>query len=399
MDMKLDLEQFLMDVDIRDEMKFVNFKDVGDGNICVGGEHGVVSGLCVGIENNDKELVRKRKKECYLPMLDWVKRAASNPCDPAIGSLPESSKWKGYGSEHVWKQVLRAKGAMSLKVNVVDSNVKQSCWQKKQKMHPDMYDDRTKKLNTRCSQRLVSIEENLSTLLSRKPHVLDYSESSSTESDVEDKDSLWSCTFKKKRIPLGHAFQAEVPQWTNATQESETRWLGTRVWPLEETEKRTSLIEREPIGKGRQGSCGCQFIGSLECIRFHVAEKRSRLKLELGSAFVKWKFDTMGEDVSLDWTKKEEKKFASIIKSNPGSSGRSFWDVLITRFKNRTRRVLVTYYFNVYLLRRRAHQNRIDPSNVDSDDGELEKAGCEINKPKVSILCSPKVHMKFTAYF
>ncbi|KAJ0582228.1 putative ELM2 domain-containing protein [Helianthus annuus] len=375
MDLKLDLEQqFLMDVDIGDEnheMKFVSFKDVvgGRSNICVGGKHE----LCVGIEK-EKESIRKRKKECYLPMLDWVKRVASNPCDPVIGSLPESSKWKAYGNEHVWKQVLRAKEAMSLKVNV-DSNVKQSFWQKKQKMHPDMYDERTKKPNTRCSQRLISIEENLSTLLSRKPQVLDYSDLSSTESDVEEKDSLWACNYKKKRIPLGRAFQAEVPNWTNATQESETRWLGTRVWPLDETENRTS---------------------SLDCVRFHVAEKRSRLKLELGSAFVKWKFDSMGEDVSLEWTKTEEKKFARIIKSNPWSSGRSFWDVLVTSFKNRTRAVLVSYYFNVYLLRRRAHQNRADPSNVDSDDDELEKVGGEINnKP----LCSPKVHLKFTAYF
>ncbi|KAJ0590419.1 putative ELM2 domain-containing protein [Helianthus annuus] len=396
MDLKLDLEQqFLMDVDIGDEnheMKFVSFKEVvgGGSNICVGGKHE----LCVGIEN-EKESIRKRKKECYLPMLDWVKRVASNPCDPVIGSLPESSKWKGYGNERVWKQVLRAKEAMSLKVNV-DSNVKQSFWQKKQKMHPDMYDERTKKPNTRCSQRLISIEENLSTLLSRKPQVLDYSDLSSTESDVEEKDSLWACNYKKKRIPLGQAFQAEVPNWTNATQESETRWLGTRVWPLDETENRTSLIEREPIGKGRRGSCGCQLIGSLDCVRFHVAEKRSRLKLELGSAFVKWKFDSMGEDVSLEWTKTEEKKFARIIKSNPWSSGRSFWDVLVTSFKNRTRAVVVSYYFNVYLLRRRAHQNRADPSNVDSDDDELEKVGGEINnKP----LCSPKVHLKFTAYF
>ncbi|KAM0072316.1 putative ELM2 domain-containing protein [Helianthus debilis subsp. tardiflorus] len=396
MDLKLDLEKkFLMDVDIGDEnheVKFVSFKDVvgGGSNICVGGKHE----LCVGIEN-EKESIRKRKKECYLPMLDWVKRVASNPCDPVIGSLPESSKWKGYGNEHVWKQVLRAKEAMSLKVNV-DSNVKQSFWQKKQKMHPDMYDERTKKPNARCSQRLISIEENLSTLLSRKPQVLDYSDLSSTESDVEEKDSLWACKYKKKRIPLGRAFQAEVPNWTNATQESETRWLGTRVWPLDKTENRTSLIEREPIGKGRRGSCGCQLIGSLDCVRFHIAEKRSRLKLELGSAFVKWKFDSMGEDVSLEWTKTEEKKFARIIKSNPWSSGRSFWDVLVTSFKNRTRPVLVSYYFNVYLLRRRAHQNRADPSNVDSDDDELEKVGGEINsKP----LCSPKVHLKFTAYF
>ncbi|KAI3787399.1 hypothetical protein L1987_41845 [Smallanthus sonchifolius] len=386
MDLKLDLEQFLIDVDIGDETEFVGCKNGRGNRCCVGEKHGGVGELCVGIEEDEK-LIKKRKKECYLPLLEWLKTVAKNPCDPAIGSLPESYKWKAYGSEHVWKQALMAKEMMSLKVNV-DSNAKQSNWQKKQKMHPDMYNDRSEKSYTRCSQRLISIEENLSTCLSRNRQIIDYAESSPPGSDVEETDYLWAITYKKKRIPLGRSFQAEVPQWTGKTQESETRWLGTRVWPLKETESRTSLIEREPIGKGRQGSCGCWLINSLECVRFHVAGKRTRLKLELGPAFAKWKFDMMGEDVSLRWTKNEEKKFASIIKSNPGSSGRCFWDVLMTYFKNKTRPVLVSYYFSVYLLRRRAHQNRADPSNIDSDDDELEKVGLEMNKSKESILCS-----------
>ncbi|KAI7733651.1 hypothetical protein M8C21_028594, partial [Ambrosia artemisiifolia] len=375
------------------ESEFVGFKNVN--HCCVGenDKHGVVGGLCVGIEE-EKKLDKKRKKECCLPLLDWVNRVAKNPCDPAIGSLPESYKWKAYGSEHVWKQVLMAKEMMSLKVNVdADSNARRSIWQKKRKMHPDMYNDQFKKSYTRCSQRLISIEENRHIHLSRKSQCLDYADSSSPGSDVEYADSLWNINYKKKRVPLGRSFQAEVPQWTGKTEESETRWLGTRVWPLEETENRASLIEREPIGKGRQGSCGCQFIGSIECVRFHVAVKRNRLKHELGSAFAKWKFDMMGEEVSYRWTKTEEKKFASIIKANPESSGRCFWDALVAYFKNKTRPVLVSYYFSVYLLRRRAHQNRADPSNVNSDDDELENAGHESTE---SILCSPKVHLKFT---
>ncbi|KAI3693961.1 hypothetical protein L1987_76917 [Smallanthus sonchifolius] len=386
MDLKLDLEQFLIGVDIGDETEFVGCKNVRGNRCCVGEKHGVVGELCVGIEE-DENFVKKRKKECYLPLLDWLKTVAKNPCDPAIGSLPESYKWKAYGSEHVWKQALMAKEIMSLKVNV-DSNAKQSNWQKKQKMHPDMYNDRSEKAYKRCSQRLISIEENRSIRLPRKCQVIDYADSFSPGSDVEETDYLWALNYKKKRIPLGRSFQAEVPQWTGKTQESETRWLGTRVWPLKETERQTSLIEREPIGKGRQGSCGCRLIDSLECVRFHVARKRARLKLELGPAFAKWKFDMMGEDVSLKWTENEEKKFASIIKLNPASSGMCFWDVLMSYFKNKTWPVLVSYYFSVYLLRRRAHQNRADPSNIDSDDDELEKVGLEINKSKQSILCS-----------
>ncbi|XP_021969632.1 AT-rich interactive domain-containing protein 1 [Helianthus annuus] len=390
----VDLQKFFKDVDIVDESEFVDFKNVRAGNrCCVGEKHVGISESCVGIEE-EKKVIKKRKKESCLPLLDWVKSVAKDPCDPVIGSLPESYKWKAYGSEHVWKQVLMAKEAMSLKVNVdVDPNAKRSIWQKKQKMHPDMYDDQSKKSYTRCSQRLIAIEENRSILLSRKPQVVDHAESSSSpvSDEEEDEDYLWCINYRKKRIPLGRFFQAEVPQWAGKTEASESKWLGTPVWPLKETENRTSLIEREPIGKGQQGSCGCQRIGSLECVRFHVAEKRRRLKRELGSAFAKWKFDMMGEEVSLRWTKNEEKKFASIIKSNPESSGRCFWDVLVAYFKNKTRAVLVSYYFSVYLFRRRAHQNRADPSNVNSDDDELESTE--------SILCSPNVHLKFTKTF
>ncbi|KAL7592488.1 AT-rich interactive domain-containing protein 1 [Lactuca sativa] len=378
MDLNLDLERFFIDVNMKDEKKCVGFKDVRGKNCGVGEKYGVVNELCVGI-TEDNKLIRKRKKESYLTLLDWVKKVAINPCDPAIGSLPERSKWKAYGNEHLWKQVLLAKEAMCLKIND-DSNSKQSIWQKKQKMHPDMYEDQTKKLIPRCSQRIIIAKETQKIFLSRNPspNVLECSGSFDSSSDVDDKDSLWAMNYRKKRIPLGRFFQAEVPQWTGETSGSETRWLGTRVWPLEKTEKRNGLIEMERMGKGRQESCGCQYMGSLECVRFHVSEKRWRVKLELGSAFLKWKFGTMGEEVSVAWSQHEEKKFADIIKSNPESSGRSFWDELSVYFKNKKKSVLVSYYFNVYLLRRRAHQNRSDPSNVDSDDDELEKVGRQV---------------------
>lgn len=123
----MDLERFFMNVDIGNETKFEGFKNVGGNDCCVGEKCGVVSELCVGIEE-EKELIRKRKKECYLPLLDWLQRVAKNPCDPVIGELPERSKWKAYGNDHVWKQVLLVKEAMSLKGNV-DSNGKHSVWQ------------------------------------------------------------------------------------------------------------------------------------------------------------------------------------------------------------------------------------------------------------------------------
>ncbi|XP_076906803.1 AT-rich interactive domain-containing protein 1-like [Bidens hawaiensis] len=291
---------------------------------------------------------KKEEERVLFAIVGLGENGCEKPSDSKIRSLPESSKWKAYGSEHVWKQVLLVKEMMSLKVNVdVDSNIKRSTWQKKQKMHPDMYNDQPKNSYTRCSQRLISLEENRLLLLTRKLQVHDYAESSPPESDAEEEkeeESLWAINYKKKRVPLGRFYQAQVPQWTGKTEESETRWLGTRVWLLKETENRFGLVERDPIGKGRHEPCSCHISGSPECVRFHVAEKRARLKRKLGSAFVKWKFDMMGEEVSHKWTKSEEKKFASIIKSNPWSSGNCFWDLLVMYFKNKTRPVLVSYY-------------------------------------------------------
>ncbi|KAI3693389.1 hypothetical protein L6452_33224 [Arctium lappa] len=378
------------DVEMKDYKEFSEGVKKSDSS----GRESVVIESVLGGNEEENESSRKRKRERYLPLLDWVKRVSKDPCDPAIGSMPERSKWKGYGSDHVWKQVLSAREAMLLKGNVDSKKV--TIWQKHLRMVPSMYDDQREKSTSRCSQRLISARETQSIVSSRKPQPQDCSESSSNSpSDREDEDYFWGCNFKRKRTPLGRCFQAKVPEWTDQAYEPDNKWLGTPVWPLEKTETRSSLIELERIGKGRQDSCGCQFSGSLECVRFHVSEKRNRAKLELGSAFARWKFDDMGENVALKWARFEEKKFEDIIKSTPASSGTSFWDELSNHFKNKTMAVMVSYYFNVYLLRRRAHQNRSDPNNIDSDDDELEKIGNEAsnnnnNGATGSILCSPK---------
>ena len=54
--------------------------------------------------------------------------------------------------------------------------------------------------------------------------------------------------------------------------------------------------------------------------------------------------------------------------------------------------IFVSYYFNVYLYRRRAYQNRSDPSNIDIDDDELENIGNDASNKAApgSIFCSPK---------
>ncbi|KAF2291131.1 hypothetical protein GH714_020291 [Hevea brasiliensis] len=98
--------------------------------------------------------------------------------------------------------------------------------------------------------------------------------------------------------------------------QSDSKWAGTRVWPPEKVDNRF-VIEREPIGKGRQDSCGCEVPKSVECVRFHNAERRLRVKRELGAGFHHWRFDKMGEDVKLSWTEEEERKFKAIVRLNP----------------------------------------------------------------------------------
>ncbi|KAB1214345.1 AT-rich interactive domain-containing protein 1 [Morella rubra] len=190
-------------------------------------------------------------------------------------------------------------------------------------------------------------------------------------------------------------FKAEVQEWTGVTSESDPKWLGTRIWPLEKMEQRY-LIERDPIGKGRQDSCGCELPGSIECVRFHIAEKRLRVKLELGSAFYHWKFEKMGEEVKLSWTKEQEEKFKGALRSNTSSLQTFFWDQNFKFLPTKSRADLVSYYFNVFLLERRAYQNRFTPNVIYSDDEELESGlvsnatGNEEDRSPSSIFYSPK---------
>lgn len=206
----------------------------------------------------------------------------------------------------------------------------------------------------------------------------------------------------KKQIPVGPAFQAEVPGWTGVPSESDFKWLGTQIWPLQKAERKF-FIERDPIGKGRQDSCGCQVQGSVECVRFHIAEKRYRLKLEVGSAFYNWKFDKMGEEVMLSWTDEDQKNFKNIVRSNPPSLEKRFWDQIFKFFPSKSREELVSYYFNVFLLQRRAHQNRYFPCDVDSDDdcesefGSVAHSyGYETMKSASSIFHSPNKKHKMS---
>ncbi|KAG6725447.1 hypothetical protein I3842_02G032800 [Carya illinoinensis] len=352
----------------------------------------------------------KRKRESLCGMLSWITGVAKNPCDRAVGSLPECSKWKSHGKEEMWKQVLLAREAIFLK-RQVDSSADQ--WQKAQKMHPCLYDDQLgstynfrerlrhgKKLN---SEKTTFQAQACSESLSATQSGSDKSPCAEVMKDGVDNELLGNTDLftensaLDKYVPKGISWKprskAEVQEWTGMTSESDTKWLGTRVWPLEKVEQRY-LIERDPIGKGRQNSCGCEVPGSIECIRFHSGEKKLRVKRELGSAFYQWKFDEMGEEVKLSWTKEEEQKFKATLKSNPASLQTFFRDQKF--FPTKSREDLVSYYFNVFLMERRGYQNRFTPNSIDSDDEELESVlvtngtGQEAEKSPSSIFYSPK---------
>lgn len=78
----------------------------------------------------------------------------------------------------------------------------------------------------------------------------------------------------KKRIRVGPKFQAEIPVWDGRFPEpdcDEARWLGEEQWPLEVNHMD---VDAERVGKGIPNSFGCRLRGSVQCVRFHVVEKR-----------------------------------------------------------------------------------------------------------------------------
>ncbi|EXB37324.1 hypothetical protein L484_024250 [Morus notabilis] len=256
-------------------------------------------------------------------------------------------------------------------------------------MHPSMYEDNIalshhSSERSRCSKRLTNLSKSRSCsccnpcspsspkLISPRKVEVD---NEPKEEEVIEVDlpvlAKELCPLEdesvKKDVSVGPLFQADVPEWTGVVYESDPKWLGTRVWPKECREHKYPIKEINTIGKGRPEFCGCPLPGSVECVRFHIAEARMKLKLELGPAFYHWRFDHMGEEVSLRWTAEQEKRFREIVKSN-----KYFGDRKIRWFPMKTMENMVSYYFNVFLVQKRRYQNRVTLKNIDSDDDEKE---------------------------
>ncbi|XP_061991082.1 uncharacterized protein LOC133709376 [Rosa rugosa] len=193
----------------------------------------------------------------------------------------------------------------------------------------------------------------------------------------------------RKQVPVGPNHQASIPSWSGHSKkldeedggnlsrfslhlitdyDSEERLLGTAVIPMPDVN--LSPPECDKVGQGRT-NCKCLDAGTFRCVQQHVMEAREDLKRNLGNEkFVKLGLCDMGEVVARRWSDEEEQAFHDVVYSNPASLGRRFWKHLSAVFPSRSKRELVSYYFNVFMLRRRAAQNRSNTLEIDSDDDE-----------------------------
>lgn len=176
-------------------------------------------------------------------------------------------------------------------------------------------------------------------------------------------------------IPVGPRFQADVPDWTGpadkddsnyeARNSENSRWLGTKVWPIEIGNMKVSS---RVIGKGRPHSCSCRSPGTAVCVKRHISEERLTLQRDLGPAFFSWKFDEMGEQASKAWSSKEEASFESLVKRKQQLHGKKFLKQASKSLPHKTSKTIVNYYFNVFIPRQLSLQNRSSSKSVNMSD-------------------------------
>lgn len=197
---------------------------------------------------------------------------------------------------------------------------------------------------------------------------------------LEDSYSTLMNSPPRKQIPIGPNHQAEIPPWDPQAAETDPSTPNNRVRDDNEEVVGTCVIstslcshsshEEVKIGEGRK-ECGCSDGGSVRCVRQHIKEAREKLREVIGDTkFLELGFYDMGEEVATKWTTEEERVFHEVVYFNPVSLGKNFWKQLAVVFPSRTSKDLVSYYFNVFMLRRRAVQNRSNLLEIDSDDDE-----------------------------
>ncbi|GER51481.1 ELM2 domain-containing protein [Striga asiatica] len=165
-----------------------------------------------------------------------------------------------------------------------------------------------------------------------------------------------------KEVPVGPDYQAQIPTYDpTSVSPKELPLMGSTIISMPDTNDSTTLDGLGPA------SCTCLDNGSMRCVQQHVKEAREKLLDLIGPEnFVKLGFDEMGEEVAQKWGPDEERAFHEIVLSNRVV----FWEKLRAAFPARTMREFVSYYFNVFMLRRRAAQNRSFVLEIDSDDDE-----------------------------
>ncbi|XP_054805662.1 uncharacterized protein LOC129308528 [Prosopis cineraria] len=189
----------------------------------------------------------------------------------------------------------------------------------------------------------------------------------------------------RKLVPIGADHQADVPTWdlpgstsvldtsSNSSPavggKSGERWMGTCIIPMSNMELST---DDGKVGRGRT-DCSCEDWGSVRCVRQHIAEAREELaKTTELERFNDLGLCDMGEQVAEKWNAEDEQLFHEVVFSNPASLSKNFWNTFPIVFPARTKKEIVSYYFNVFMLRRRAEQNRNDHLNIDSDNDEWQ---------------------------
>ncbi|KAM0937853.1 putative SANT/Myb domain-containing protein [Dioscorea sansibarensis] len=154
-------------------------------------------------------------------------------------------------------------------------------------------------------------------------------------------------------------------------EDSSDKWIGMCILPMPDY----GMLSLEVKGRSCRNLCNCLDMGSIRCVRQHVVESREKLEQALGhEKFMMLGFGDMGEVVARKWSTEEEQAFQEVVMANPASLGKNFWDDLRHVLISRSSKELISYYFNVFMLRKRAEQNRMDPMNADSDNDEWEES-------------------------
>ncbi|KAK8956177.1 AT-rich interactive domain-containing protein 2 [Platanthera guangdongensis] len=312
----------------------------------------------------------KRKRQQLVGMLDWMKYLAKNPIDQSIGKILPSdglNAMKNMVGEQ-YSLAFQARKVLFLK-KIRNVAMDASTLQSKQKMCSTIHNS-CKAAASSSFNSVIQSKQKMCSTIHNSFNAAANSSFKPSRNLVTLPGYLEDCV--PIRVPVGSSFQVKVRPWTPITcyNSEDLKWLGRRIWPPENHEAKLPT-EHNLIGKGREDDgCECSNPGSIECVRFHVAEKRLQLKCKLGAAFYAWRFHFMGEEVALSWKEEEERIFKETFRLNRQPASKILWQQLHSCFPSRERRSLVSYYFNVFVLTLRSYQNRASPNNVDSDDEE-----------------------------